>query len=55
MELAELPRPQSAWLAMWPPQARTIAAFVPIAVGTLNSTLTVVLHWPCPDFTFWAV
>jgi hypothetical protein len=48
MKLAELPAPQSASLAMCPPQARTTVP-APLVVKVIE---TVVLHWPVPDTSF---
>src|SRR5216683_1671630 len=50
MALAELPTPQSPWLAMWPAQARTTFQ-PPAGAGLLNVKVIArgALHCPVPD------
>ena len=55
MALAEFPIPQSAALAMCPPQANTTAWLVDTAAPRLKSTSTVVVHVPVPLGTLSAV
>src|SRR5438445_1564030 len=40
---------------MWPPHASTTACVALMAEGTLNDSVSVVVHWPVPDVTFWLV
>ena len=53
MKLAEFPTPQSCWLAMWPPQART-TVLPPVGpdAGVVNVTRNPVEHWPVPEGTW---
>jgi hypothetical protein len=50
MNVAELPVPQSASAAIWPPHARTTVTFEPVVE---NEILMDVAHCPVPDTTFW--
>src|SRR5215469_520403 len=55
MKLAELPTPQFCWLAMWPPQAITMAWLALMACERVNFSVTVLVHWPVPPATLSAV
>src|SRR5205823_3919496 len=48
MALAELPRPQSRALAMWPPQATAMTWLELRADVVVNEIETVVVHCPVP-------